>query len=53
MEARVALLEHTEAQLHNYEQLNAQLQQRIDQKLQGKVTDCIVESYELPSPKII
>lgn len=37
MEARVALIEHTEAQLHNVEQLNAQLQQRVDQLLQGKV----------------
>ncbi|XP_052102217.1 golgin subfamily B member 1-like isoform X2 [Mytilus californianus] len=36
MEARVALIEHTEAQLHNVEQLNAQLQQRNDQLLQGK-----------------
>ncbi|XP_063434418.1 golgin subfamily B member 1-like isoform X3 [Mytilus trossulus] len=36
MEARVALIEHTEAQLHNVEQLNAQLQRRVDQLLQGK-----------------
>lgn len=36
MEARVALLEHTEAQLSNVEQLNAQLEQRIDQHQQGK-----------------
>ncbi|XP_076104970.1 uncharacterized protein LOC143073368 isoform X3 [Mytilus galloprovincialis] len=36
MEACVALIEHTEAQLHKVEQLNAQLQQRVDQLLQGK-----------------
>lgn len=43
MEARVALLEHTEAQLSNVEQLNAQLQQRIDQHQQGKVNSLILQ----------
>jgi hypothetical protein len=43
MEAHVALLEHTEAQLSNIEQLNAQLQQRIDQHQQGKVNSLILQ----------